>query len=1178
MVGLYDVSIVWPDSSRPGRVGVGEQAVGRGKYDLTQADVDRGFVENTASVAARTPGGGRVSADTNTVRVNTVLPAPGLVVSKSGVASGVGAVGDVVSYEFGVTNSGNVTVSGVVLSDAVAGVVLSDVVWPVAGEPGVIAPGETATAVGSYVITQADVDAGRVVNTATASGTPARSEPISATSPESIVPTQAAAPVVSVQNVGALAPGATGRAGDVVTWSYTLTNDGNVTLGGVALADALVGVGGPAYVWQGVEGVLVPGQSVTATATYTLTQADVDAGSVTSLVTGTGTPPNGGAPATAVAPATVSLTPAPGLVFTKTAALAAPGANGAGDGVTFAFRIENTGTVTLSGIAITDELAGVGAVTVDWPGTAGVLAPGQVATGTAPYAITQEDVDRGSVQNTASVRATTPAGTVLTARSTTEPLQTAAQAPSIRTVKGGSYVAGTGGVGSVIEYTFDITNTGNVTLRLIRLQDDLQGLSTPQIEFPSTTGILPPGGTASGVARYTVTQADVDAGSISNVATSFGTSPRGVVVSDSSDPFTIRTEDPTNPELAIRTTQTAQLAAGDTGVRGDTIDYTFTIENTGNTTLTGVTLSNTVDALTGFVYTWPSAANPGRLLPGQVVTITAAHLVTQADVDAGTVRNVATGTGTTPAGVTVTHRSPVTIVPLVGGTGSLEVDKVGTRLGDGALGSEVRYDFVLRNTGTLTLSSVALSDPLEGLSDIVYGAWPSAAGRLGPGESVTTTASYTVQQSDIDAGSVRNTATGTALTPGGDPVTAESAESVVPTVGAAPSIDLEKTQLLANGATGRPGDRVDYSFTIVNTGNVTLRGITLVDGQAGLTELRITWPGAEGVLAPGATATATATYVLTQADVDAGRVASVATATGNGGGTIVSDDDAGENVIAASPALSLDKTAELLGAAQQGGTVRYLVTVTNTGNVSLGDIAVTDDLAGLGAPTVTWPGVPGVLGSGESATFSADYVITLADVTRGHIDNMASAVGTTPSGGQVDATDSVRVDVPNEPRITLGMSISVQDGQQGFAGDTLVFRYTATNTGTTILTGVTIRDPYPGLSALVYSWPGEPGVLLPGQSVTAVATVVITPAMEGTVVTSRAVVTSVEADSGVPVTDVAADSERLPEPSPTGLLPFTGGGDPAPLVGGAAVILLGGLVLLLIGRRRRESRPQNLSS
>ncbi|WP_449408277.1 DUF7507 domain-containing protein [Microbacterium maritypicum] len=1180
MVGLRDVSIVWPDPGVPGRVGVGEQATGRGFYDLTQADVDRGFVENTAHVAASTPGGGRVAADTNTVRVNTVLPAAGLAVSKSGVVSGSGAVGDVVSYEFGVTNTGNVSVSGVVLSDVLPGVVLSDVVWPVVGAPGVVAPGQTATATGSYVVTQADVDAGRVVNTATATGSPVRGGgSVSATSPESVVETAVAAPSVSVTNAGALAPGATGKAGDVVTWTYVLTNDGNVTLDTAALTDALPGVGTPTYVWSGTEGVLVPGESVRATATYTLTQADVDAGSVSSLVTGSGTPPNGGAPATASAPATVSLVPAPGLVFTKTGTLRTPGSNGAGDAVTFDFRIENTGTVTLSGIAVTDDLAGLGAITFAWPGASGVLAPGQAVTGTAAYTISQEDVDRGTVQNTASVRATTPSGTVLTSRSTTEPIPTADQAPSIRTVKGGSFVSGSGGVGSIIEYTFDITNTGNVTLRLIRLQDELQGLSTPDIDFPSATGILPPGGTANGVARYTVTQADVDAGSISNVATSFGTSPRGVVVSGSSAPFVMQTDDPTNPEQAIRTTQTATLAPGDTGVRGDTIDYTFTIENTGNTTLNGVSLTNTVDGLTGFVYAWPSPANPGRLLPGQTVTVTAEHLITQTDVDAGTVRNVTTGTGTTPAGATVAHRSPLTIVPLVGGTGVLSVEKTGTRTGDGSLGSEIAYEFEVRNTGTLTLSSVELTDPLEGLSDIAYGAWPSStAGRLAPGEAVTATATYTIQQSDIDAGAVRNTASAGAFTAGGDAVTGQSPESVVPTIGAAPAIDLTKTQTLADGATGRPGDVVEYTFTIENTGNITLRGITLADGQSALTGLRITWPGVEGVLAPGQTATATASHTLTQAEVDAGLLSSVATTTGDGGGRIVRDEAPGETPITAAPALTLEKSSTFLGAPQQGAAVRYLVTVTNTGNVTLSGVTITDDLPGLGAPTATWPGVPGVLAAGESATVTADYVITLRDVTRGYIDNTASAEGTAPDGAVATGSDTVRVDVPNEPRIHLGMSISVQDGQKGFAGDTLIFRYTATNTGTTILTGVTIRDPYPGLSPLTYVWPGEPGVLLPGQSVTATATVVITPAMEGGVVTSRAVVSSVEAESGVPVTDVASDTVRLPEPAPTGLLPFTGGGDPLPLVGGAAVILLGGLVLLLVGRRRRTTRPQNLSS
>ena len=1177
MVGLYDVSIVWPDPGVPGRVGVGESVTGRGKYDLTQADVDAGFVENTASVAAFAPGGVRVAADTNTVRVNTVLPAAGLSVSKSGVASGSGAVGDVVSYEFGVTNTGNVTVSGVVLSDAVPGVVLSGVVWPDAGAPGVIAPGETATATGSYVISQADVDAGRVVNTASASGVPARSEPITVVSPESIVATVAAAPAVRVTDSGVLAPGATGKAGDVVTWTYVLTNDGNVTLSGATLVDALPGASAPVYVWPGAVGVLVPGQSVTATATYVLTQADVDAGSVTSLVTGTGTPPTG-AQVAATTPATVSLVAAPGLVFTKTARLDAAGANDAGDGVTFDFRIENTGTVTLSGIAITDALVGIGPITVDWPATAGVLAPGQIARGTAPYDISQEDVDRGSVQNTASVRATTPAGEVLSTRSSIEPIPTADHAPSIRTVKGGSYVSGTGGVGSIIEYTFDITNTGNVTLRLIRLQDDLEGLGTPRLEFPSATGILPPGGTATGVARYTVTQADVDAGSITNVATSFGTSPRGVVVSDSSAPLTIATDAPTDPDEAIRATQSAELAAGDTGVLGDAVEYTFTIQNTGNTTLDGVALSHTVTDLTGFIYTWPDAANPGRLLPGQTVTITASHLVTQADVDEGTVRNTATGSGTTPAGVAVDSRTPATIVPLVGGTGSLDVTKTGTRLGDGSIGTQIRYDFVVTNTGTLSLSSVALTDSLDGLSDIVYGAWPVAQGSLAPGESVTATATYTLQQTDIDEGEVRNIASASALTPGGDPVTAESPESVVTTIAAAPAIDLEKSQVLAQGATGRPGDLVEFAYTFTNTGNTTLRGVTLADGQAGLAGLDITWPGEVGVLAPGQSATATATYALTQMDVDAGRITSVAVASGDGGGTIVRDESSGETVITSAPALTLVKTAALTGAAQQGGGIRYEVKVTNTGNVTMSDVAITDDLAGLGAPTVSWPGTPGVLASGQSATMTADYVITAADVVRQYVENTASVVGTAPDGSTAEATESVRVEVPDAPSIHLDMDIEVKDGRQGFAGDTLVFRYTATNTGTTALTGVRITDPYPGLSAITYVWPGEPGVLFPGQSVTATATVIITAATEGTVVTSRAVVVSIEVESGVQVIDVASDALKLPRPAPTGLLPFTGGNDPLPLVGGSALLLLAGLVLMLAARRRRSSRVQNLSS
>ena len=1170
MPGLFDVSIAW--SGAPGVLEVGDSVTGRGKYRITQADVDAGSVVNTGTVGGRTPSGALIEVDTNTVVMNTVLPAPGLAVEKTGALAGDGGVGDTVDYAFTIENTGNVTLSGVSLSDPLPGLSTPTVTWP--GTPGVLAPGATATAVAEYTLTQADVDAGEVRNVASAAGVTPGGEDVTGESLPSIVDTAPAAPRVAVTDRGELAPGATGRAGDSVIWTYTLTNLGNVTLSDVVLADAVPGVPAPEYLWPGVAGQLAPGQTVTAIARSTLTQADVDAGSVSSLVTGTATPPTG-APASATAAATVAVTPVSGLVLQKTGSLDTAGANGPGDGVTFGFRLENTGTVTLSDVRVADELAGIGPITITWPGAPGTLAPGQTALGTAPYAISQDDVDRGQIVNTAMAQATTPAGGTVEASSTMPPIATAAEAPAIRTVKGGAYVSGDGGVGSVVEYSFEVTNTGNVTLRLIRVVDELEGVSTPDLEFPSATGILAPGASAVGTARYTVTQADVDAGSIVNVATSFGTSPRGTVVSGTSDPFEIDTAPPSQPGSAsIETTQRAALAAGATGVVGDTIEYTFAIRNTGNLTLDGVELVNTMAGLSGFRYSWPVPSAPGRLLPGEVVTITAIHVITQADIDAGAVRNTAVGSGDRPRGGEVSDPSAQTVVELAAAAGSLTVAKTGVRTGDGAVGSGIDYSFTVTNTGALTLTGVALSDDLAGLGPISFGTWPGAPGRLAPGESVSATAPYTIVQGDVDAGAVRNVATATGTTLQGDAVRATSPESVVPTVAAAPLLDLVKTQRLADGATGHPGDTVEYAYTFRNDGNVTLTGVALVDAQPGLSGIRLTWPGEPGVLAPGQSATATATYILQPADVDAGGVASTATASGLGGGITVTDTADGGVTLAAAPALELRKSSTLETVAQQGAGVRYEIRATNTGNVTLTDVAVADELAGLGPLTVVWPGEPGRLGAGETAVFSARYVIGQADVDRGSIVNTAVGSGTAPDGTRVTASDDDVREVPRRATIDLRMGIAVADGQSGFAGDTLVFSYIATNTGTTTLTGVRIVDPYPGLSAIEYLWPGEPGVLLPGQSVTAIARVTITPGMEGTVVSSQAQVVSTEAETAEPVIDTASAEIDLPArlggvlpiPSP---LPATGA-DPTIALGAAGLLLLAGAVVLIIARRRRD--------
>ncbi|WP_344929401.1 DUF7507 domain-containing protein, partial [Aquimarina addita] len=88
-------------------------------------------------------------------------------------------------------------------------------------------------------------------------------------------------------------------AGDVVTYTYTVTNTGNTTLTSVGVSETTFsGTGGaptPGFISNsGVSpaGTLVPGEIATFRATYTITQADIDAGGIENSATGTGTPPN----------------------------------------------------------------------------------------------------------------------------------------------------------------------------------------------------------------------------------------------------------------------------------------------------------------------------------------------------------------------------------------------------------------------------------------------------------------------------------------------------------------------------------------------------------------------------------------------------------------------------------------------------------------------------------------------------------------------------------------------------------------------------------------------------------------------------------------------------------------------------------------------------------------------
>ncbi|MGV8858252.1 DUF7507 domain-containing protein [Rhodoglobus sp.] len=1085
LTGLSAIAVTWPGTS--GRLTPGQTATATATYTVKQSDVNAGKIVNQASVSGRTPKNVAVSGVSNEVTLATAPAAPALTTTKSGTVPNPKGVGDVITYSFTAKNTGNVTLTGVSISDPLAGLSALTYTWP--GTAGTLAPGQTVTATATYTVLQKDVDAGLVRNTATSTGTSPAGTVVTAASPRVDTALQTRTPAVSLSKTGTLVGGST--AGSTVNYSFVLTNSGNVTLTNAGITDPLTGLSAITYgTWpSGTVGTLTPGQSVTATATYTVKQSDVDAGAIANSATAKGTPPTG-ADVTRTAPATVPITADAKMLVTKSGSYST-GTGAVGSVITYTFSVKNDGNVTLSQVVLADPLSGLSPIVVTWPGAAGVLTPGQTATGTASYTVKQSDVDAGSVKNTATATAKTPSGATATQPSAQSVVPTIAQIRAIDTTKSAAIAgAGIGAVGDVINYSFRAQNNGNVTLTGVTIADPHVGLSALTYTWPGAAGVLAPGQAVTAVATYTIKQSDVDAGSVKNIATGSGTHA-GITVSKPSSEVTVPTVS-ANP--VITTVKSGALAAGATGRAGDTVNFSVKLTNSGNVTLTAVSATDTLPGLSALSYgTWPSGVT-GTLKPGESVTATATYTLKQTDVDAGSVSNTATGSGTPPTGPAVSSTSPAT-VPITSGP-ALTVSKSGAvTSGNGSVNDTVTFSFVVRNTGNVTLSSVGITDTLAGLSPVTFGTWPSGTtGTLAPNTQVTATATYTILQGDVNAGSVKNTATASGTPPIGAAISATSSQAVVPTVAAAPAVTTTKSASVSG--TGAVGDVITYTFVTRNTGNVSLTGVAVTDPLVGLSSVTYgTWPGGvAGTLAPGTQVTSTATYTIKQSDVNAGSVKNTATSQGTYGGTTVSGSSPQVTTPTVAPirTITLTKSGALaIGAiGKAGDTVNYDFVVRNTGNVTLTGVGVTDPLSGISAITFgSWPsGTAGTLQPNTQVTATATYVVKQSDVDAGSIANTATTIGTPPTGAAVSATSPATVALASQAALAVAKAGSVTSGTGG-VGSTMTFTFSITNPGNVTMTSVEIADSLVGLSAPVYTWPTTvAGRIAPSQTATATAT------------------------------------------------------------------------------------------
>ena len=309
------------------------------------------------------------------------------------------------------------------------------------------------------------------------------------------------------------------------------------------------------------------------------------------------------------------------------------------------------------------------------------------------------------------------------------------------------------------------------------------------------------------------------------------------------------------------------------------------------------------------------------------------------------------------------------------------------------------------------------------------------------------------------------------------------------------------------------GEGITYTFTVRNNGNDDLSDVGVTDnpvspaGGVSPTCQSLSTPtgacsGATTTLIPGQTAIFTATYAVTQADVDHGSIVDTATATGTPsvGLPVTSGSNTVTVNVTQSAALSITKSASTRTVSMVGQTIDYTFTVVNTGNVTLTDVAVTDHPIGparaviatcrsLSSPTGTCSGASTTIVPGQTATFTGIYTVTAADLADGSIADMATAAGSSPSGGTTSPpSNEVTVE---ETDVTVTKSASSQGGVVAGSSNPIVYTVKVANVGTATTTGpVVVSDAPPPGTTLVSGSPactgGPPAcaLVLKGSTIT----------------------------------------------------------------------------------------------
>nr|WP_240546350.1 choice-of-anchor A family protein [Paenibacillus artemisiicola] len=610
--------------------------------------------------------------------------------------------------------------------------------------------------------------------------------------------------------------------------------------------------------------------------------------------------------------------------------------------------------------------------------------------------------------------------------------------------------------GDTIQYTVTVSNDSQVTpVFNLRVTDPLLSLDQiiPQLNAQASSVFngmyaVPPGTPAGTVITNT-----------SVLQSSLGTQSATVQVTVA-------------PLAAISIAKTPRRPAV---APGDTVIYDIVVTNTGNVPLTNVLVSDPALSFSTAIASLGIGAQSASEAFFTVPPGTAAGTKFF-----NTAFVLSDQTAPEEAG------SEIIVAPVY----SISIQKAASPT-TAAPGATVNYTITVTNTSNAAITGVAVSDPTIGLQQTI--------GSMPANSLVVFEIPFTVP-----AGAAAGTVLNNIVSAVSDQTPVRTAAAQV-TVAAAPAMTLAKT---VSQAVANPGDTVDFTLVLTNTGNIALTNAVLVDSFLGINQFIPS-------LAVGQSFQLTAPYTVPASSAPGTIITNSAAAASNQ--TPAPIFATASVTVVGSPSIALTKTASTAGAVP-GQTVTFTVSLTNASAIALTNVTIEDDFFGVVDQFPTLLPL-------ETKVFTLDYAIPAGTPA----DTVFTNVAVARSDQTPEVSASAAVTVLPVPAIALTKTANVS---MAAPGEMVIYTIVVTNTGNAPLHDVIVTDDNPPLDSLI-------PVLNQGVSATFVVPYIVPGTADpGSVIVDTATAVSAEtspviANAGVlvaPLPSTSASIRKLVEP------------------------------------------------